>query len=136
MDVRRSLHCEAVANDSSTTHFLVGMTSVSVTVKFGVVSTQPSANEFAGMDDKNKRKSSTGVFIFVSLRDFLTVYSVALGKQIGSQDITQHRELKWFVQNLFGPCVKGTVDTLFNVAGHRPRGIYDYGYIAGGHIPL
>src|SRR5580765_2203454 len=71
MDDRRSLHCEAMANDSSTTHFLVGITSVSVIVRSGVVSTQPPANEFAGVEDKNKRKSTSGVFIFVSLRDFL-----------------------------------------------------------------
>jgi len=67
MDDRRSLHCEAVANDSSATHFLVGMTSVSVIVKSGVVSTQPPANKFAGVEDKKKKKkSTTGLFIFTS----------------------------------------------------------------------
>ena len=40
-------------------------------VKSGVVSTQPPENEFAGVEDKNKRKSTSGVFIFVSLCDFL-----------------------------------------------------------------
>jgi len=58
MDDRRSLHCEAVANDSSATHFLVGMTSVSVIVKSGVVSTQPPANKFAGVEDKKKKKKA------------------------------------------------------------------------------
>jgi hypothetical protein len=66
---------------------------------------------------------------------FLACY-VALGKQLGSQNITQHRELKRLIQNLFGSCVKGAVDTLFNVAGHGPRGIYHHWDIAGGHIPF
>jgi hypothetical protein len=52
-------------NDSSTTHFSVGVISVSVIVKSEVMSSQPSANEFAGLDNKSKKSTAIGVFIFV-----------------------------------------------------------------------
>ena len=58
-------YSETVANDSSTTHFLVGVSAVSVTVKSGVMSTQPSAGEFAGLKNKSKKSTAIGVFIFV-----------------------------------------------------------------------
>jgi hypothetical protein len=45
------------------THFLVGMISVLVIVKSGVIRTQLSANEFAAVDNKNKRSTANGVFI-------------------------------------------------------------------------
>jgi len=64
-DERRSLHCKTVANDSSTTHFLVGVSSVSLIVKFGVISTQPAANEIAGVNDKSNKSTTMEVFIFV-----------------------------------------------------------------------
>jgi hypothetical protein len=57
--------CKTVENDSSTTHFSVGVTFVSVTVNSGVISTQSRANEFAAVNDKNKRNIAIGVFIFV-----------------------------------------------------------------------
>ena len=62
--------------------------------------------------------------------------NIHLGQQIGAQDVTQHRQLKRLVQNLFGPCIKRTVDTLFNIAGSGPPGIYDHWNISRGLIRL
>src|SRR6266511_4627795 len=45
-----------------------------------------------------------------------------LSRQMATQNITQHREVKWLIQNLRGPCNKRTVCTLFNVAGGSPAG--------------
>jgi hypothetical protein len=64
-DDRRLLHCKAVANDSSTTQFLVGVIDVSVTVKSGVMSTQLLAREFVGLDNKSKKSTAIRVFNFV-----------------------------------------------------------------------
>jgi hypothetical protein len=43
----------------------VGRISVSVIVKSGVMSIQPSANEFAGVNNKSKKSTAIGVIIFV-----------------------------------------------------------------------
>jgi hypothetical protein len=43
-----------------------------------------------------------------------------LSRQMATQNITQHREVKWLIQNLRGPCNQRTVCALFNVAGGSP----------------
>src|SRR6266542_5030642 len=57
-----------------------------------------------------------------------------LSRQMATQNITKHREVKWLIKNLRGPCNKRTVCTLFNVAGGSPAGIYHHWYVSGGHI--
>src|SRR5438132_5682169 len=61
----------------------------------------------------------------------LVACCVVLDQKICAQNITQHRQVKWLVQNLFGACFKGTVCTVSNVAGGSPSGAYDHGYVSG-----
>ncbi len=42
---------------------------------------------------------------------------------MASQNITQHWQVKWLVQNLCGSCIKRTVYALFNVAVRSPPGM-------------
>jgi len=46
----------------------VGRISVSVIVKSGVISIQPSANELAGVNNKSKKSTAIGVVIFAFAR--------------------------------------------------------------------
>jgi len=59
------LHSRAVANDSSGTQFFLGVISFSVTVKSGVMNTQPSARKFAGVDNMSKKSTAIEVFTFM-----------------------------------------------------------------------
>ncbi len=46
----------------------MGRISVSVIVKSGVISIQPSANELAGVNNKSKKSTAIGVVIFAFAR--------------------------------------------------------------------
>jgi len=103
MDDRRSLHSTSVANDSSTTQLLVGVTSVPVIFKSGAMSAQPRANEFRDADNKHKmlKKAGIEIFIFVSLRTMMTTFDQNTPFSFSQEEdcrLLRNRNRRTFVQ--------------------------------------